>query len=100
MALQINHGPRMLKVAGQLTAQNTKSLKRHLKSFLTGVDHLLLNIEKVTYMDEGSAFSLEQMYLDAVRNNKVLVIIGMENNRIASVMKDTKTSYILSHDRV
>jgi ABC-type transporter Mla MlaB component len=99
MAFQINHNNNMLIILGQLTIQNTKSLKRHLRSFSNERDFLMLNIEKVTHIDRSSAYTLEQMYLNAVSNNKVLAVIGMGNKHIAPVMQSTKTAYILSHDR-
>ena len=100
MAFQIKKHDGVLNVHGPLNSENTQNLKQHFNSFLNEVDGLILSLENVTTMEPCSALSLEQIYLDFVRSNRVIRIIGRENRDIAGVMKTTKTSYILSDDRI
>ncbi|HEA21424.1 hypothetical protein LCGC14_1224400 [marine sediment metagenome] len=100
MAFQIKKNDGILNVHGALNSENTQNLKQHFKTFLSEVDGIILSLENVTTMEPFSALSLEQIYLDFVRSNRVIRIIGRENRDIAGVMKTTKTSYILSDDRI
>lgn len=100
MALAVKHESGLFKIDGELNAQNTKTLKEHYEMHLKQLGDIILSLEGVTKLDESSARSLEQMYLSAVRENCILEIIGLENASIVPVMTRTKTSYILSNDRV
>lgn len=99
MALEINRKNRVVTVVGELTSENAVTLKQHFESFLSEVDEIILNLDDVTYIESGGAFTMEQLYLDFIKRNNGFQIIGRENKNIAVVMKGTKTSYILSDDR-
>ena len=99
MALELNHKNNMYQVSGKLNAENAVALKKHFEEFLTEVDDLILNLDNVTTMEPSSAFTIEKLYLDFLKERNGFQIIGRENKDIAMVMKDTKTSYILSDDR-
>ncbi|MRH99821.1 hypothetical protein GH721_04670 [Kriegella sp. EG-1] len=100
MALQVKIQNQMLEVLGELTSENTLILKDHLDNFLNEFDNIILNLENVTVLEESSAITMEQMYLEYIQNRKGIQIIGKQNQHIAGVMKQTKTSYILCNDRV
>lgn len=99
MALELNQKNNMYEVSGNLNAENSLTLKKHFEEFLTEVDDLILNLDNVTTMTPSSAFTIEKLYLDFLKERKGFQIIGRENKDISMVMKDTKTSYILSDDR-
>lgn len=100
MALEVNQSDGVIKVIGELSSENATSLKRYFQSFLNEFDEIVLNLDNVTYIEPGGAFTMEQLYLDFVKSNRIISIIGRENKNIALTMKATKTSYILSHDRI
>jgi len=99
MALKIEQNNKVLLIAGALNAQNSISLKTHFEYFLREVDELILNLEDVTFMEPSGAYTVEQLYIDFARRNKNIRIIGKANHNISDVMKQTRTSYILSDDR-
>ncbi len=100
MALQIIESNGTLQVYGNLNAANTQILKKHLNLFSNAKNYMILNLEKVSGMDATAAHMLRQLYLYAMKNQRLLSIIGEKNPNILPIMNKTKTSYILSHDRV
>jgi anti-anti-sigma regulatory factor len=100
MALELNHNEGVIIAIGELSSENASSLKRHFETFLNEVDEIILNLDHVTYIESGGAFTIEQLYLDFVKSNRIISIIGRENKNITTTMKTTKTSYILSYDRI
>lgn len=100
MALQIKQSNDMLEVLGDLTSENAMTLKKHFEQFLKEADTVILNLENVDAMERESAFTMEQLYIDFMKSNKAIHIIGKTNQNITGIMNDTKTSYILSDDRI
>lgn len=100
MALQITETRRMFSVHGVLNRGNVAILKRHLSRFLHPNKPVILNLERVLDIDMIAAHTLHELYLHAMRSNQVLSIIGMENGNILPTLKATKTTNILSHDRI
>lgn len=99
MAIKINQDEGFFKISGEMTSENALMLKKHFENFTRQIDDIIVSLDDVSYMEEGGAFTLEQLYLDFIKNKRVIQIIGRENKNIAGVMKGTKTSYILSNDR-
>ena len=75
-------------------------LKKHFEVFSKDPNGIILNLDYVSTIEESGAYTLEQIYLDFMRNNKIIQIIGRENKGIAQTMKATKTSYILIDDHL
>lgn len=100
MSIEIKHSDGIIQVIGELSSENTTTLKQHFESFLNEFDDIILNLDDVTYIESGGAFTIEQLYLDFIKSNRIIQIIGRENKNISKTMKTTKTSYILSHDRI
>jgi hypothetical protein len=71
-----------------------------MRMFINPQEPVVLNLEKVKDMDKSTAFALQQLYVGAIRNNSILSKVGMENKNIIPVLNETRTSYILSYDRV
>ncbi len=99
MALHLNQKENIYEVSGQLNAENAIALKKHFEQFLTQVDDIILSLDNVSVIEPCSAYTIEQLYLDFIKDRNGFQIIGRENKDIAEVMKETKTSYILSNDR-
>ena len=100
MALQIRQNESMVEIVGNLAGSTLTYLNNFLEALQHESDFLTLSLEKVTALDHVSAIELERLYLRAARENKVLTIIGLQNPCILPLMRQTRTDYILSHDRV
>ncbi|MGB3152011.1 MAG: hypothetical protein WBB27_15245 [Maribacter sp.] len=100
MALQITQTRSMFSVFGELNSANANILSRHMQGFINPNSAVTLNLERVQAMDPSAAFTVEQMYCGAVRDNCILSVLGLGNTNILPVFKQTKTSYILSDDRI
>ncbi|WP_291869898.1 STAS domain-containing protein [Maribacter sp.] len=100
MAIEIKEKSGMFEIVGNISSQNMASVKNYLESIMHSSDKITLNIEKVEAMDTSGAFMLERLYKNASLKNKVISIIGRQNKKIANMMQNTKTHYILSNDRV
>ena len=100
MALQIRQNESMVEIVGKLAGSTLTYLNNFLEALHNDSDFLTLSLEKVTSLDLVSAKDLERLYLRAARENKVLTIIGLQNPCILPLMRQSKTDYILSHDRV
>lgn len=100
MALQITETRGMFSVFGELNSANVNILKRHMQQFVRPSKPVILNLERLQGMDTIAALTLQKMYQAAMRKNSVLSIIGLTNDTILPALKQTKTSYILSDDRI
>ena len=100
MALQITQKDGIIQVIGELTSENSNVLRQHLNSFLTGLDDIILSLEDVTYIEPSGAYTMERLYLELIKENRFVQVIGRANKKIAATMRNTKTSYILSNDRI
>lgn len=100
MALQITEAKGVFSVFGELNSANVNILNRHMQLFINPSKPVILNLERVKTIDTAAAYMLQKMYHGAVRNNSILAILGLENANILPVFSQTKTSYILSDDRV
>ncbi|WP_430908293.1 STAS domain-containing protein [Maribacter sp. 2-571] len=101
MALQITEVSGTFSVTGELNHSTANILYRHMERVIpTRNDRIVLNLERVRHIDESAAYRLQELYLNAVRSNSALAIIGQENKVLLPVMSKTKTEYILSPDRI
>jgi len=100
MAIEIKESSGMFEVLGNISYQNMESLKNYFESIIPSSENIILNIEKVSAIDKSGAFMLEKLYKNTVAKNKIISIIGRQNKKITSMMKSTKTHYILSNDRI
>ncbi|MBT8281336.1 MAG: ATP-binding protein [Muriicola sp.] len=100
MALIIKESNQIIEVWGNLNSQNINSLSRHLELSRRRKEFLVLSLDHIDHIDESSTKILEQQYCNTAASNKVLSIIGRENESVKQVMRQTKTTYILSNDRI
>lgn len=100
MALMITANNELIEVRGHLNAQNMNSLSRHLDLTKNYKDHLILSLDRVESIDPLSTKILERKYRQAATSNKVLTIIGRQNDSLKRIMQQTRTSYILSNDLI
>ncbi|MDT0620914.1 STAS domain-containing protein [Croceitalea vernalis] len=99
MALEIKENRGLFEILGRVTSQNTNALKIYFDTILESTEIIVISIENITEMDSSAALFFEQLYKDAGKNNKVVSIVGKQNNAISKVMEITNTDYILSSDR-
>lgn len=100
MALEIKENRGLFEISGRVSSQNLNALKIYFESILEATDIIVVSIENVDEMDSAAALFFEKLYREASLNNKVVSIVGKQNDNITEVMKLTKTNYILSSDRV
>lgn len=100
MDLLITETNGMFTVFGELNSTNATILKNRINCYINAKNYAILNLKKVSAMDASAAHMLRQLYIGARRSESILSIIGKENQNILPVMRQTKTSYILSHDRI
>lgn len=100
MALEIKENKGIFEILGTVSSQNLAALKIYFDAALENIDEMVVSLEGVIKMDSSSALFFEGFYLQAVKQNKVVILVGQENNKIANIMDITKTDYILSSDRI
>ncbi len=100
MSLELKEQHGMLNVYGKISANNMGNLENRMQQLLQKKEHIILSIERVEQIDTKAAFMLEKLYKTAAVANKVLAIMGRQNQHIAATMAKTKTTYIFSSDRV
>ena len=100
MALQITEFRGVFSVHGVLNASNSTILKQHMNRYINPKHPVILNLERLKGIDTSATHVLRQLYLNAMRSNSILSIIGKGNKNILPVLDATKTSYILSDDRI
>lgn len=99
MAVQIKEEYGILKVLGVLNSETARLIIDHVNTLLETKERVLVSLEGVLSIDKMAAKSIEKLYTDAARNNKILSIFGRQNSNISGVMQATNTNYILSSDR-
>ncbi len=100
MALEIKENGGFFEIIGRVTAQNVTALRVYFNAVLERNDTMVISVEKVKEMDPSVALFFESLYRDAAKQNKVLTIIGRQNDEVSRIMQATKTAYILGTDRV
>ena len=100
MALQISECRGVFSVHGSLHMGNAAILEQHMTGFMDPFRPVILNLDRVKSIDSHAAKMLTTLHAFAMRRNSLLSIIGKENKNILPVMQETKTSYILSNDRI
>lgn len=100
MAIQINDEYGILKILGVLNSETARMIITHVNKILEKKEQVMLSLEGVLSMDRTAAKSMEKLYRDSAQNNKILLIFGNQNGNISDILRETKTHYILSSDRV
>lgn len=100
MALEIKENRGIFEVLGNVASQNLGALKIYFDTVLETNDSIVINLENVSAMDSSSALFFETIYKEGARRNKIVSIVGKQNNHIREIMGITKTDYILSSDRI
>ncbi len=100
MALQITETRGMFSVYGELNSANVNILNRHMQRYIQPSNPVILNLERLKAIDETAAIKLRQMHQYAMRTSSILSIIGRTNKAILPILTKTKTSFILSDDRI
>ena len=100
MALEIRENRGVFQINGIVTSQNIGALKIYFDTVLESQNSIVVNLEYLHDMDASAARFFEKLYKSAAAMNKVISIVGLENQNISEIMALTKTSYILSPDRI
>ncbi|MEM9363031.1 MAG: STAS domain-containing protein [Bacteroidota bacterium] len=100
MPLEIKENRGVYKILGEVTAQHVGTLGAYFDSILENNDSFMVNLEDVTVLDSAAAHFFEKLYRKSAELNKVVALIGRQNDNVLETMNTTKTKYILSPDRV
>ena len=100
MALEIKENRGIFEIDGNILSPNLGALKIYFENVLESNDSIVISLERVKKMDSSSALFFENIYKYGAERNKIVSIVGRQNNEISEIMRVTKTSYILSSDRV
>ncbi len=100
MPLEIKENHGAYEILGEVTAQHVGVLGAYFDSILENKDSFMINLENVTVLDSAAAHFFEKLYRKTAELNKVMALIGRQNENVLGTMNTTKTNYILSPDRV
>ncbi len=100
MALEIKENRGIFEILGNVSSQNLGALKIYFESALEQTNEMVISLEGIEHLDNSAALFFEKFYLEAVRQNKVVHLVGKQNKEITTTLNETNTNYILSSDRV
>ena len=100
MPLEIKEDHGVFEVLGDVTAQNVGALRAYYDSVLESQEQVIVSLEKVTVLDASAAHFFEKLYRESAERNKVMALIGRQNDTVLETLTATKTNYILSPDRI
>ncbi len=100
MALEIKENRGVFQINGVVTSQNIGALKIYFDTVMESQNSMVISLEYLDDMDASAALFFEKLYRNGAAMNKVISIVGLENPNISEIMALTKTSYILSPDRI
>ncbi len=100
MSLEIRENHGVFEVLGKVSTQHVGALNSYFESILEKHETFVISLEKVTMLDSSAAHFFEQLYQKSVRQNKVISLIGRQNENVMETLKATNKNYILSPDRI
>lgn len=100
MALEIKENRGLFEIHGRVTSQNLGALQVYIDSIIEASETIVISLENVVVLDSAAALFFEKLYREVAAQNKVLSIVGTQNDEISEIMNLTNTGYILSSDRV
>ncbi|MVO08921.1 hypothetical protein GOQ30_07055 [Flavobacterium sp. TP390] len=95
MALQIIQNAGVLEIKGDLTAQNTNSLKNYFDALFVRSSFIMISLNEVNDMDKACFNLLMDFYQKAVEKNKVFYIINECNLKVAHWFQSEKKDFLL-----
>lgn len=99
MKLQIKKDQGIFKIEGTIDTKNASSIKNHFQNLIiTKTDRLILCLDQVKKIDKTGVKVLTGLYKSAIQNNRILFIIGRENESVRNAFG--KVDYILRSDFV
>ena len=100
MSLEIRENRGVFEILGKVSTQHVNSLSVYFDAILENHESFVVSLEKVTTLDSAAAHFFEKLYQKSAKLNKVVALIGRQNESVVETMNSTKTNYILSPDRV
>jgi ABC-type transporter Mla MlaB component len=99
MVLQISEARGVFSVFGELNTYNVGILTRHIGNYIKKDQRVILNLERVKQLDANAAFTLKNLFMEAIGKSSIFSIVAWENKNVMTVLEQTKASYIVSSDR-
>lgn len=99
MALQISEARGVFSVFGELNSNNVTILRRHMSNYIKRDQRVILNLERVKKLDVNAAFTLKNLFMEAIGKSSIFSIVALENKNVMDVFKETQIAHIVSNDR-
>jgi hypothetical protein len=99
MVFQITEAYGILKVFVVFNFETAGLIRDYVNTLLETKERVLVSLESVLSIDKLAAKSVEKLYANMVKNNKVISIFRRQNFNITEVMKATNTIYIVGLNR-
>ena len=96
MAASITYTQGIFKINGIITAENSIAITNDLKKLLLKTDRILISLDHIHTIDITGVHALTALYRNAIRNNKIITIIGKANKKVAKAFG--KNNYIIRND--
>lgn len=96
MVLQITNNSGVLEIIGNITRENSTSLKMHFEHVLTKTDKVIISMDKVNKIDSFGVQVLSNLYKKAAKLNKIFFLIGKNNRKVQKAFG--KVTYIFKND--
>ncbi len=96
MAASITYTQGIFEINGIITAENSISLIHEFKKLLFKTDRVIISLDHIHAIDITGVHALTALYRNAIRNNKILTIIGKANKQVIQAFG--KNNYIIRND--
>ncbi|MEM9648048.1 MAG: STAS domain-containing protein [Bacteroidota bacterium] len=100
MSLEIRENRGIFEILGKVSTQQLGALNSYFNAVLEQEDNIVISLEKITQIDTSAVYFFEKLYRNSAKNNKVVSLIGRQNDTLMEMLKTTKSNYILSPDRI
>ncbi|MFD0964846.1 STAS domain-containing protein [Pseudofulvibacter geojedonensis] len=96
--LQINYNQGIYEVNGKLVNENSNNLKNYFKALLSTKNDIIINLDKLSSIDYSGIKAIHDIYKNAIRNNKILYVVGKTNAKINDKIAKSSLKYIIKSD--
>lgn len=96
--LQINYNQGIYEVNGKLVNENSNNLKNYFKALLSTKNDIIINLDKLSNIDHSGIKAIHDIYKNAIRNNKILYVVGKTNAKINDKIAKSSLKYIIKSD--
>ncbi len=88
MPLRITKNQEVYQIEGSIVKENSRSLKHHFEKLFLHTEKIILSVDKVKKIDVLGIKTLTELYENAMKNNKIFMVIGIENKNINNAFEN------------